>query len=167
MFKLLFKYIIPLGLMLTAFLVGYNYFFGTPTEQENSRQIIAKVRGLGSDVFGLLSSEKQKFSAGKYDNAMEKIGSSLSYLKQQASTLAGGGRQFLDALNAMEYEKQQLQQQLNFLKQNPAPEVQNDGYGQMPDRQRVAGFPNIEQVQQQINDLARRTEEIGLVIGGG
>ena len=118
MFKLLFKYIIPFGLLLTIGIVGNNYFFGTPEEQQSSIQIISKVRGLGGDVFSLLASEKQKFSNGKYDDAMTRIGSSLTYLKQRASSLAGAGQPYLYQLNLLEQEKLNLQQQLDLINQD-------------------------------------------------
>lgn len=166
MFKLLFKYVIPLGLLLSAGLVGYNYFFGTQAEQENSKAIIAKVRGLGSDVFSLLASEKQKFSNGKYDNAIDRIGSSLSYLKQQASGLAAGGQQYLQQINALEAEKSRLQQQLGFLSQNSEP----TNYGTQANARSGGNAPvdysAVEaQIQQRINELAQRTEELGIRLG--
>ena len=165
MFKLLFKYVIPLGLFLATGLVGYNYFFGTPTEQENSKQIIAKVRGLGSDVFSLLASEKEKFHQGKYDNAIDKIGSSLSYLKQQAGGLAAGGQQFLQQINVLEAEKRQLEKQLEYFQQN------SNSTNGVPVNARASGGAGItqtypeEQLLQRIRELAQQTEDLGMRLG--
>lgn len=81
--------LIKLGLLVVIGIVIYNYFFGTPEEQESSKQVFAKskeafvkVKDVGKDVFILLSSEKQKFDAGKYDVAIQKMGTILTDLKK-------------------------------------------------------------------------------------
>ncbi len=165
MLKLLFKYVMPLAVMLTVGLVGYNLFFGTPAEQENSRQIIAKVRGLGSDVFSLLRSEKAKFSDGKYDQAVDKIGSSLSYLKQKVGTFSDRGQAYLGQINALEQEKNQLQQQLQQLRQNgESANYGTDAYGNPMAR---SGYQtlSIDEINARLGDLARHTEDLGMRIG--
>ena len=108
MFKLLFKYVIPLAIVVVGFILGYNYFFGSAEEKENSKAIISKISGLGQDVFNLLVSEKDKFDEGKYNDALEKIGSGISYLKTKATELADGGKQWLQKLDELEQEKQEL-----------------------------------------------------------
>ena len=167
MFKLLFKYVIPLALLIAVGLVGYNYFYGTPEEQESSKQIISKVKGLGQDVLNLLKSEKQKFDDGKYDDAMDKISSSLSYLKQKVSALADSGKQYLDQLAALEQEKQQLQQQLSQMKQAAnssfsGPAESSGNAGRSSAREKLT----VDQIQQRINELARQTEELAIKMSG-
>ena len=167
MIKLTFKYLLPLAFILVTGIIGYNYFYGTPEERESSRQIIAKVKGLGSDVLNLLKTEKEKFDAGKYDAAVDKIGASLNYLKSKTSSLAGAGQQYLQQLQQLESEKQELVQQLANLKaanQSPAPaEAQSNivGARSTSNNSVVA----IEEIQKRINELARKTEQIGMQIG--
>ncbi len=162
MIRFAFKFLFPLATILVTGLIGYNYFYGSPAEQENSKQIISKVKGLGADIFQLLSSEKEKLGEGKYDQAISKISSSLNYLKQKASSMAGAGQQFNNALNQLEYEKQELQQQLEYFDASNA-----NGQGN-PDSQPGRNFntTSVDQIQNRINQIARRIEDLDVQMGG-
>ena len=112
MLRLIFKYVIPLALMLAVFLVGYNYYWGNADEKEKSQQIIAKFTDLGSDVVGLLQSEKQKYDAGKFDDALAKISERIAFLKEQVNSTTSGGKEFLDQLETLDQQKQAIEAQL-------------------------------------------------------
>jgi gas vesicle protein len=67
------KSLIKIGLLVVAGLIGYNYFFGTPEEKAQSREIVGKATDLGRDAWNLLKSERVKLQEGKYDDAIEKL----------------------------------------------------------------------------------------------
>ena len=157
MIRLLFKYIVPLALFLVIGIVGYNYFYGTPEEQESSKQIISKIKGLGADVFQLLASEKDKFDAGKYDQAIDKISESINYLKQAAGELAGAGQQYLDEIKQLEQEKQYLENQLQSL--SASQEIVGEGRSALMATHQ--GAATVESIQNRLNELAKRTEQLG------
>ncbi|MCB9081864.1 MAG: hypothetical protein H6555_09160 [Lewinellaceae bacterium] len=73
--------LIKLGLFLVAGILIYNYFFGTPEEQEQSKTIFREVRDLGKASWDLLRAEKNKLDDGKYDGAVAKVGNLLDGLK--------------------------------------------------------------------------------------
>ena len=104
----LIKKIVPLVLLLATFLVGYNYFFGTKEEQESSREIIEQVKKLSSSVVKLLGSEKEKYQAGKYDGALEKVKSTFAVLKEKATQLGAKGQQIVNSIEEMEQEEIRL-----------------------------------------------------------
>ena len=79
--------IISIVVILVIGLLTYNYFFGTPTEKEQAKEIIGK----GAEVVGagvdLLKVEYQKFRDGKYDKALDKIGDLLEDLKEKGGEM--------------------------------------------------------------------------------
>jgi hypothetical protein len=113
MFTLFFKYVIPMAMFLAAFLVGYNYFFGSPEEQEQSKALIAKFTDLGGDVYNLLHSEKEKYDQGKYDDALAMINQRIEQLKQLAATATENKQQLLDQVNELKSRASAIQSQLN------------------------------------------------------
>jgi Sec-independent protein translocase protein TatA len=109
--------LIKLGLILLVAVLGYNYFFGTAEEKEQSKEIIGKVRDVGRDAWGLLKSEKDKLNEGKYDGAVDKVGGTvesigelLGKLKRTAEDLDDAGA--LDRLSELQDKQQALEKQL-------------------------------------------------------
>ena len=78
------KGIIKLGLLLVVGLIAYNLFLGDETEQAQSKEIINKVKDLGKSGVDLVKAEKDKFDAGKYDDAVDKVGKLFDQLKSKA-----------------------------------------------------------------------------------
>ena len=117
MFKLI-KLVIKLVAVLAIFLIGYNFFMGTPEEREGSKAIVGQAKDLAGSVFGLLASEKEKFSKGKYNGAIGSISNKLGAAKDYASRVFDGGRQWAARLNQLEQNKQYLEQQLAGFNEN-------------------------------------------------
>jgi hypothetical protein len=101
------KTIIKLGLVLVVGLLGYNYFFGSVTEKEQSREIVGKVGDLGKDAWNLLKAERQKMKDGKYDDALEKLDGLYSSLKDKAKGLKDSG--ILDRLDELDERRKDLE----------------------------------------------------------
>jgi hypothetical protein len=111
------KSLLKLGVVLLIAVIGYNYFFGTAEEKEQSREIIGKVRDVGRDAWGLLKSEKAKLDEGKYDGALDKVGSTLEgvgellgKLQRTAKDLNDTGA--LDRLSELQRKQTELEAQL-------------------------------------------------------
>lgn len=79
--------LIKLGLILVVGILIYNYFLGTPEEKETSKTIFREVKELGQATWSLLRSEKEKFDEGKYDEAIDKVGSLYNRLRGHAETI--------------------------------------------------------------------------------
>ncbi|MCP9235583.1 hypothetical protein [Lewinella sp. JB7] len=95
MFRTLFK----LLLLLVVGLLAYNYFYGTSAERAQSRAIVNKARDLGADAWDLLRSERAKLSEGKYDDALDRLESLFSELKETTDALGDADlREELDSL---------------------------------------------------------------------
>ncbi len=104
----MFGKLIKWGLTLVVGILIYNFFFGTPEEKETSRKIFKESKELVGSVVNLLKSEKDKFDAGKYDQALDKVGTIFNKLKDVASELKPEDLQRLKELDQRRKELQQL-----------------------------------------------------------
>ncbi len=102
--------LLKIAALLIAGILVYNYFFGTDEEQENSRKVFTQIRGVVSSVGKVVSSEKDKFDAGKYDAALEKLGGVYKAIRTQARHV---DEKVIKRLGELEDRKVELEQELN------------------------------------------------------
>jgi ElaB/YqjD/DUF883 family membrane-anchored ribosome-binding protein len=102
--------IIKLILVLVVGVLIYNYFLGSEEEKQESEKIFTEVKELGKATWGLLKSEKQKFNDGKYDEAVGKVSSLLSSLRNKANT--SNDKAAVQELEQLEGKRQQLEKEL-------------------------------------------------------
>jgi len=103
------KTILRVLAVLVVGIVVYNFFFGTPEEKQQSREIFQKGKELVVSAKDLLQSEKEKFDAGKYDNALDKIGGLFNDLKDKTNQF---DENYLDRISELEQRRQELERQL-------------------------------------------------------
>lgn len=113
------KFLIRIALLLVAGVIIYNYFFGTPEEKEQSKKVFntAKEAGkavwsFGKEAFSLLRSEKKKFDAGKYNEAVDNVGNLYDKLRGHAKTI-DDNKDLIARLDRLERERQQLEHKLD------------------------------------------------------
>lgn len=102
--------LLKIAALLIAGILIYNYFFGTNEEQENSRKVFGQIRGVVSSVGQLVRSEKDKFDAGKYDAALDKLGGVYKAIRTQARHV---DEKVIKRLDELEGRKAELEQELN------------------------------------------------------
>lgn len=107
--------LLKIAALLIAGILVYNYFFGTNEEQENSRKVFGQIRGVVSSVGHLLSAEKDKFDAGKYDAALDKLGGVYKAIRTQARHV---DEKVIKRLDELEGRKVELEQELNQIEAN-------------------------------------------------
>ena len=103
------KSLLKLGLLLVVGILVYNYFLGTPEEKASSKKVFTEIKEVGKSVGGLLKAEKQKFDAGKYDNALDKIGGMFDKLKSKVKD----GSDQLKEIKELEEKKNKLKERLS------------------------------------------------------
>ncbi len=103
--------LIKLALFLVAGILVYNYFFGTPEEKAQSKEIFSDIKDLTKSAVGLLKTEKQKFDEGKYDDAVDKVGGLIDNLKGKAEQLENN-RELLDQIADLERQQRSLETKL-------------------------------------------------------
>ncbi|NJB84886.1 hypothetical protein GGR26_000631 [Lewinella marina] len=106
MFRSLFK----LAIILVVAVVAYNYFYGTPDEREQSREIVGKARDLGRDAWQLLQGEREKMREGKYDDALERLETLYTGLREAAHDVNDSGA--LDRLSELTRRREALEDSL-------------------------------------------------------
>jgi multidrug resistance efflux pump len=108
------NFVLKIGALLVAGILIYNFFFGTDAEKENSRKVFGQVKEVVVSVGQLVKSEKTKFDAGKYDAALEKLGSAYEVVRKQAQHLDAS---FMNRLDELEKRKAALQTELDNIEQ--------------------------------------------------
>ncbi|MFN0215001.1 MAG: hypothetical protein ACKVT2_12165 [Saprospiraceae bacterium] len=107
--------LLKIAAVLIAGILVYNYFFGTNEEQENSRKVFSQIRGVVSSVGQLVRSEKDKFDAGKYDAALDKLGGVYKAIRTQARHV---DEKVIKRLDELEGRKVDLERELNEIEAN-------------------------------------------------
>ena len=102
------KGLIKLVLIMVVGILIYNYFMGTPEEKATSKKIVSEIKDVGRSIGQLLKSEKEKFDAGKYDNALDKIGDVFEDLKSKAESSG----EWMDKLRELELKRENLRKKL-------------------------------------------------------
>ncbi len=135
--------LLKLVLLAVVCIVIYNYFFGTATEKEQSRRIFKGVGNVFTEVRGLVRSEKDKFDAGKYDAALNKMQDVLQRLKSHASET-----------NDAELKRQvaQLEQRKNNLEQKVEAMPSDTGFQKAADK--------VKQYSEMARQLENLTNDI-------
>jgi cytochrome c556 len=146
--------LIKLGLLLIVGVIVYNFFFGTSEEKEQSRQIFKQVGGVVSSVSQLVRTEREKFDAGKYDNALDKLGGAYRNLRSQAEFI---DQKVLRRLDDLEQRKAALQQELDAIEKVDATPAATPA----PPKKGIKADPKAaEQTAAKAADQKRRKEEL-------
>lgn len=145
------KSIIKVGLLLVAGILVYNYFFGTPEEKAQSKEIFTSVKDLTKSAFDLLKHEKEKFDEGKYDEAVEKVGGLLENLKGKAEQLSEN-KELLDQIAELEQKRQRLSDEID--QEVPA------NYDNTAAEQPVMDSTSRKHIEEEWEDLVRKTEHL-------
>lgn len=98
--------LISLAVVVAFGLLGYNYFFGTDAEKEQSKQVFAKAKDLGADLVGVLKQEHTKMQEGKYDGALDKLADTYKKIRTGVSHVDSD---VLDEIAKLEHRRNDLQ----------------------------------------------------------
>lgn len=149
------RFLIKIALLLVVGVVIYNYFFGTPEEKEQSKEVIhtateagKAVWSFGKEAFNLLRSEKKKFDAGKYDEAVDNVGGLLDKLRGQAKTIEDN-KDLIARLDRLERNRQNLEKKID----QPA------GYDDSEKARQSEIRKEWEQLMRETEDLVKDMEE--------
>ncbi len=90
----------------------YNLFLGTEEEKTGAKKIVGEMKDVGIAVKDLLKAEKEKFDKGKYDRAIDKIGSVLSNLKRDAKEF---DELYVQRIEELERKRKALKEELEMV----------------------------------------------------
>ncbi len=106
------RLLLKIGIFLVVGILIYNYFLGDNSEKAQSKAVFGEMRDVVVSVSGLLKTEKQKYDAGKYDQALDKLGDAYVVLRKQAVKL---DKTMMDDLNGLEKRQKSLQKELDSI----------------------------------------------------
>lgn len=98
--------------VLVVGIFAYNYFFGTTEEKAQSTKAFGHMKEVAVSVGELAKSEKERFDAGKYDAALDKLGAAYKKLREGAQKLDAGP---LRRINELEKRKRGLKKELDSI----------------------------------------------------
>ncbi len=106
------KSLLKLAFWVVLAILVYNYFAGTQSEKETSQKIFGEVKTIAVSIKDLISSERDKYSNGKYDAALSKLENVIGKLKNSAME----NKDFLNKVTDLEKRKEQLSKELEINK---------------------------------------------------
>ncbi len=141
--------LITYGAILVFGILLYNLFLGTDEEQAQAKGTFLTIgkafKEVGGAVGGLLSSEKEKFDNGKYDQAMDKIGVFFNDLKSKAEEISENSGEYMETLKKLNEQRNALQDKINSF---------NDK--EMTDEESINAN---EELKKDLGDLMQRIEQ--------
>ena len=105
-------FLLKIGVLLVLGVLAYNYFLGTEEEKAQSAKAFGQMKDVAVSVGELAKSEKEKFDAGKYDAALEKLGGAYKSLREGAQKVDAG---LLKRVDELERRKQALRKELDSI----------------------------------------------------
>jgi basic membrane lipoprotein Med (substrate-binding protein (PBP1-ABC) superfamily) len=145
------KSLLKLLVILVLGILIYNYFLGTDQEKQGAKKIFGEMKDVGVAVKDLLKSEKEKFDAGKYDKAVDKIGNVLDGLKRNAKDF---DEKYLDRIDELEAKRKEISRALQDYEQ------ESEHIGQGSDEFMPKGGQDTSKIKQELEKLLRETESL-------
>lgn len=142
-------FLVKLAVIVVVGVLAWNYFFGTAEEKAQSTKTFGQMKDVAVSVGQLAKSEKEKFDAGKYDAALDKLGETYKALREGAQKVDA---KLLKRIDELEKRKQALQQELAGLHADT-------GKGDAADRERreAALGREVEQLTRDSEALVKKT----------
>ena len=148
--------LLKLGLVAVICIVIYNRFFGTDVEKDQSKRIFKGVGNVFTEVRSLVSSERDKFDAGKYDAGLDKLQGILQNLKNHASDNKDIDLQ--NQIAQLEKRKKMLENQVDSTETAQANKT-DKGYQKAGDK--VKHYTNMaKQMENLTNDIQKLVKQV-------
>lgn len=145
-------FLIKLAVLLVVGVLAYNYFFGTSEEKTQSAKTFGQMKEVAVSVGQLAKSEKEKFDAGKYDAALDKLGATYKKLREGAQKLDAG---LLKRIDDLETRKHDLKQELDGIQHADADAASGKSRDQAAKQER-----RKESLQRELDKLERDSEAL-------
>ena len=104
--------LLKFGVLLVIGILIYNFFFGSSAEKEQSKKVFGETKVLFNSVRDLVKGEREKFDAGKYDNAVSKVRNVFGKLRETAND----NKDVLSELDDLDKKRQAIEDRLAKIK---------------------------------------------------
>jgi hypothetical protein len=150
------KSLIRIALFLVVGILVYNYFFGTPEEKTQSKEVFKKTGQAVGAAWDAVKSEKDKFDAGKYNKVMSQLGDAYRSLRERAQDLDAS---VLNRLDQLEGQKMMIQTQIDRVEQEQKSLTATDGSGgKKVSEKDLAGHK--EKLMRMMDQLVKDTDQL-------
>ena len=139
------KRIISLIVLVVVGLLVYNTYYGSEEDKERGNAVVKESKEAIQSVFDLLKGEKENFDEGKYNDALDKVGSILKDLGDKVGNL---GNEYPGKLKQLEDKKAELEQKLQ------------DRKSQSEAGERRSTSVTDEELTDELNDLLNELKEL-------
>ena len=146
-------FVIKLAVFAVIGILGYNYFFGTSEEKEQSSKVFGQVKEVAVSVGELAKSEKEKYDAGKYDNALDTLASAYKKAREGAQSI---DRSLLKSIGELEKRRATLEQEIASI-EAAEQEIAKD---KNPELARKEHAKRKEQLQQELKQLITDSDAV-------
>ena len=145
--------LIKLVVLIAIGVLVYNFFFGTESEKAASRNVFRKGGELVGSVVGIIKDEGDKFKAGKYDDALDKIGGLFDDLKDKARDI---DEQYVDRIADLDRKRRELERELHELTPEQYDETQTDTEFTPKGKTKR----EVRNFERELDDLMRETKQL-------
>ena len=111
-------FLLKIAILVVAGVLVYNYFLGDESEKAQSAKVFGHVKEIAVSVGDLAKSEKEKFDAGKYDTALEKLAGAYRSAREGAQQLDVG---LIKRIGELEQRRNKLAKDLQTIEQAEPP----------------------------------------------
>lgn len=153
----MFGKLLKLIAILVIGILVYNLFLGNDTEKENARKVFGEIKEVGVAVKDLLKSEKEKFDEGKYDDALEKVGSVFAKMKRRAQDI---DKKYLDKIDSLEEKRKDLERRLAELEEEEKTIPDSYGNNIKVDSTERKIEKERKKITREMDDLVSETEKL-------
>ena len=151
------KTLLKLGVLLVVGILVYNFLFGTTEEKEQSKEVFKSTGAVISSTWNLLKAERQKFDAGKYDQALDKLGGAYRAIRDRAQYV---DEKVLSRLDDLENRKAALEKELDGIEAEDAKPTPTLKKGEKTPPADSGQIKRKEQLMKELDDLMGDTEKL-------
>lgn len=146
-------FLIKLVVLVVVGVLAYNYFFGTAEEKARSTKVFGQVKDVAVSVGELAKSEKEKYAAGKYDTALDKLAGAYKSAREGAQKVDAS---LLKRIGELEKRKERLEKELASLEQAE----QTEKAGQSPEAKVAEQAKRKEKLDRDLDKLIVDSEAV-------
>jgi cytochrome c556 len=138
-------FVIKAAIVVVIGVLAWNYFFGTSEEKAQSAKTFGQMKEVAVSVGELAKSEKEKYDAGKYDAALDKLGATYKKLREGARKMDAS---LLERIDQLDQRKRGLQKELEDI------EKTDSATNQQAERKTQLGL-ELEQLKRDSDELVK------------
>jgi SMC interacting uncharacterized protein involved in chromosome segregation len=146
-------FLIKLAVFVVIGILGYNYFFGTSEEKAQSSKVFGQVKDVAVSVGELAKSEKEKYDAGKYDAALDKLAAAYKTAREGAQKLDAS---LLKNIGELEKRRAGLEQEIASIEEAE----QGDGKTELSAAEVKEQAKRKEKLQQELDKLISDSDAV-------